>query len=300
MQWLPYWWRVQWLYPAYRCTLSFYFLVWLVYSIYDSWIYHKLEQHFSFFTNWSFLLWNVYLFVSAINVSLNQLWQCCSQRKSKNGGRRSSNKSRRRICCTCGEDRSTVCDKITWLLFTISSEVAVAVTVLYWVLSSWSDDAPSQSGLNFHVHLLNGIMAVLDLWIVGFPIHIFHFLYTFLYASCYVAFTGVHYATNSTASSDGKEYIYSVLDYGSKPGLAIGVVLGSTLGLLPLIHILFISQYLVRTWITSHLHKRLETYRKFLPAQETETGLNNVNDWQMSEAGTSRITSTTADDHCDV
>ena len=301
MQWMPYWWRVQWIYLAYRCTLSFYFLVWLAYSIYSSWFQGKLEQHFSFLANWSFLLWNAYLFISAINVSVNQLRQYCSQKKSCED-RQLSKRSCRRICCTCGKDRSTLCDKISWLFFTVSTEVAVIVTLLYWmILSGGDDDDTRGSALNLHIHLLNGITAVLDLWVTGFPVHIFHFLYTFLYAACYIAFTGVHYATNTTGSSEGNEYIYPVLDYGSKPSLAVGVVLGVMLGLLPLIHILFISQYLVRVWIIARLHKRFETYRKFLPVvQETETDLNNDNEG-MSEAGTSRMTfSTTADNHCDV
>ena len=175
----------------------------------------------------------------------------------------------------------------------------MTVTVLYWIILRDNDDP--ESGLSIHVHLLNGITAVLDLWITGFPVHIFHFVYTFLYASCYVAFTGVHYATNSTGSSEGDEYIYPVLDYGSRPNLAIGVILGATLGLLPLIHILFISQYLLRAWITARLHKKFEIYRKFLPVQETESDLNK-NGEEVSEAETSSRTtfSTTANSHCDV
>ena len=296
---MPSWWRVQWLYAVYRCALSFYFLVWLVYNTGNSWIHGTVERHFSFLTNWSFLLWNVYLFVSAVNVSVNQLRRHCRRQKKQE---RHSRTTSCRFCCTCGEDRSTLCDKVSWLLFTVSAELAVAVTLLYWAILSGEEDSPIESGLNLHVHLLNGIVALLDLWIVGFPVHIFHFLYTFLYASCYVAFTGVHYATNSTGSQEGEEIIYPILDYGSRPGLAAGAVLGVALGLLPLIHVLFICQYLARAWITSRLHKRFEVYRRFgPPALQTETGFN-VDDGEMSEAGTSRVTftTTTAEEDCDV
>ena len=145
----------------------------------------------------------------------------------------------------------------------VSAEVAVAVSLLYWaILSKNQDPSLMTSAGNIHVHLINGIVALLDLWIVGLPIHILHFLYTFLCALCYVAFTGVHHVTTNTTTSR----LYQVLDYKTDPGPAAGVVIGFALGLLPLLHVLFISQYLLRHWVTGHLQKRLGIYRKFLLA----------------------------------
>ena len=286
---MPYHWRVQWLYPVYRCTLSSYFLVWQVYNISNACFYGTLERHFSFLTNWSFLLWNLYLFVSAVNVTINQL---CHHRC-----RHTKAAMPRKLCCTCGQDRSTLCDKISWLLFTVSTESAVTVTVLYWAILSSSEESPLTSPANLHVHLLNGIVAVGDLWVSGIPVHLFHFLYTFLYVSCYVAFTGVHYATNTTGTSEGHEYLYPVLDYGAQPGLSAGLVIGVVLGFLPLLHILFIAQYLARTWITTRMHNKVGIYRKFSPTSAPTQGEPrfNVDDGESSEMET---TFTTADDDC--
>ena len=284
---MPYWWRVQWLYVVYRCTLSFYFLVWLVYNISTAHSNGSTEKHFSFLTNWSFLVWNIYLFVSAISVSINQLrrHQCCLRKNTH------SRPTINHCCCTCicSHDKTTVCDKLSWLLFTISSELAVAVTILYWSLQSTGDTFPSDPGANVHVHLVNGCVAVLDVWIAGFPIHIFHFLYTFLFMSSYAVFNQVQYATNNTITL--KEKSYPIFDYGSKHGLAVGVVFGISFGLLPLVHAIFIFQYLCRNWITTQLHKRLQAYRKHLSSAVLMEHSDTLED---GEADSSRVTFSTA------
>lgn len=299
---MPYWWRVQWLYPIYRCTLSFYFLVWLIYIASNSHIYGTTEQYLSLLTNWSFILWNIYLMVSAINVTINQLCQqlhCCQRRCCSEGSRP------KRWSCTYGQDKTTICDKISWLLFTVSTELAVAVCLLYWsILNRNNEEYPIESGANLHIHLLNGIVALLDVWVTGFPVHLFHFFYTFVCISTYAVFTGIHYATNST-SRDGERYIYPILDYGSRPGLAVGVVFGVLLVLFPLLHLFIISQYLLRHWITSRfLQNKLRIYRKYIMSRDNMAvdGSDIFNDdGEMSEAGTSRITcSTAAVDDCDV
>ena len=177
----------------------------------------------------------------------------------------------------------------------------MAVCLLYWSL--FNDNSFSSNSLttDLHLHLLNGIVAILDLWVTGFPVHLLHFFYTFVCISSYAVFTGVSYARNSTATADTEqeEHLYPHLDYASSPGLAAGVVIGVTLGLFPLLHLFFVSQYLLRHWITSRfLQHKLLIYRKY----SSEDGkavvgrmdfFDDDNDGEMSEAGTSRVTRST-------
>ena len=239
-------------------------------------------------------MWNLYLLISAVSVAMNQLrrHQCCKKKK------RSS--KQRKLCCTCGHDKTTICDKISWLLFTISAELAVVVSLLYWTFLSGRD---AFSGTSLHIHLVNGIVALLDVWITGTPIHLFHHFYTLVFVSSYAAFTGVYYATNSTGR-EGENYIYPVLDYSSSPGLAVGAVVGIALVVLPLIHVFFIAHYLVRNWITGRLHKKFQVYRKFLPDEEPVKKAEYLYDGVFSETGSSRLSthtcSTNMDEECDV
>ena len=244
----------------YRCAVSFYFLVWLIYNGSNSRLFGPPEKFFIFLTNWSFIAWNLYLLASAISVAINQLQQyyhCCKKRS----------RTQSRNCCTCNTDETTLCDKLSWLLFTISAELAVGVTLLYWTLLRDDESDTLYSGGNLNVHLINGIVAILDLWIIGIPIHIFHVFYTLLFASTYAAFTGVYFVANGT-SREGENYIYPVLDYESNPGLAAGLVVGAAFVVVPIIHGLFIVQYLLRNWVTARVHKKVRTYRRFLFDEE--------------------------------
>ena len=196
--------------------------------------------------------------MSAISVAINQLQQyyhCCKKRSRTQSGN----------CCACDTDETTLCDKLSWLLFIIGAEPAVLVTLLYWILLRGGD---LSSGGNLNTHLINGIVAILDLWIIGIPIHIFHVFYTFLFASTYAAFTGVYFAANGTGLEPGENYIYPVLDYESNPGLAAGLILATAFVALPAIHGLFIVQYLLRNWVTARIHKKVRMYRRFLFDEE--------------------------------
>lgn len=259
MQWLPYNWKMQWLYIMYRLLLFFYFLLWTMYII-------SLEppgKSLIFLTNWSLIVWDLYLFVSVTSVSINQLRQyICPTRKQQT--------SLKWVCCVFGKNQATLCDKISWLLFVVSAESAVAVTLLYWV--RLREDGASLYPAVHHPHLTSGIVATLDLWITGLPVHLFQILYSLLFTSTYAAFTGVYYIANGTNTQDN--FIYPVLDYDSNPGLATAVVVVVGLIFLPLIHVCFIVQYLLRTWATVYVHRRVKLYTDF---EDESSQVDSVN-----------------------
>lgn len=148
---------------------------------------------------------------------------------------------------------------IQWLLFTISSELAVAITVLYWaflhatVIDHW----------DVTLHLLNGVMAFLEVWITRLPVRIYHVVYVMLFSSVYVLFTGIYYVSGGINDHSNTTYIYSVLDYENAPASAAAFASINVLMLTLVIHLFFYANYLLREgtlhfiarkckWIESH------------------------------------------------
>lgn len=249
---------MQWIYLLYRTVVSFYFLVWLVTSN----INLNSPRILIYLTEWSFILLNAYLLVALIATAINFILVYIYPKRKEVTENSELEESEHSKSCGYHGDRTTICDKLAWLLFLVATESAVAVVVLYWTFISGDVDSGEQySAINIHFHALNGIVAVLELWITGLPIHLLHFIYPTFFAAMYSAFTGVYYAVNGTGS-DGERYIYPVLDYSSQPGVAAGIILGAVVGL-SVIHVLFLLQYLLRNWVTSLLQHKVGMYQRF-------------------------------------
>ena len=128
---------------------------------------------------------------------------------------------------------------IHWLLFTLGTDVTFGISVLYWALA-----------LQRWGHLVNGIVAVVEVWISGVPVQLLHFIYPMIYAAVYSVFTGIYFAASGNVIYD------NVLDYGEGLGLAVGVVVGVTLVFIPLMHLIFYFQYFVKFWILYYIFGR--------------------------------------------
>ena len=262
LQWLPHTVKVQWIYLLYRAVVSYYFLVWLV-SI-------SINPHGSsprillFLTQWSFIFLNAYLFVALLTTVINFIGVYVYPRKKRveedspeitdSDGHRSNK------CCRSPGDQATLCDKLTWFLFLVGAESAFVTVLLFWILIG--NSANISITVNVHLHVLNGVVAILEVWVTGIPIHLLHFIYMVLLAGTYGVFTGIHYGVNATGF-DGERYIYPVLDYESQPGMAAGTVIVCALVVCPLVHLLFYLQYLFRHWLTTRLQRHFKLYRRY-------------------------------------
>ena len=105
-------------------------------------------------------------------------------------------------------------------------------------------------------HLVNGIIALVEIWVTGVPVHFLHFVYVQIIAGSYVVFTGIYFAANLTNNMDGERYIYSVLDYEANPGTASALVILVVLVLVPAIHLVFYLQYVLRYWLVYFIYGR--------------------------------------------
>ena len=257
-QWLPHTLKAQWLYLLYRMAVAFYFLVWLL-AIYINFSSPKV---FILLTHWSFIALNLYFLSALAGTAVNFFLVYVHPRKKRvESPPDTEEEEDNRRCCrlTTWQDQATVCDKVTWALFIIAVESAFMVALLFWIFISGAVEL--SPAVNAHVHILNGVFALVEVWITGLPIHLLHFLYPLLFSVSYGVFTGVYYAVNGTGPT-GESYIYPVLDYDSQPGAAIGTLSVALVACL-MIHLLFHCQHLFRHWLTSHLQHRSKYYKRY-------------------------------------
>ena len=254
--------KTQWIYLLYRTVIAFYFLVWLL-AIGINFSSPKL---LIYLTQWSFLALNAY-FISALITTVVNFFLVYVYPKRRRvespPDAEEDEESYERHCCKSSTDKTTFCDKITWALFLVGAESSFMVVLLFWILIGSSDNAPDiNPSVNAHVHALNGVIALVEVWITGIPVHLLQFVYPALFTTTYGVFTGVYYAANGT-DPFGESAIYPViLDYGSQPGVAVGTLVVSTVIVL-LIHLFFHAQYRLRHWLTARLQRRFRPYRRY-------------------------------------
>ena len=254
MQWLPQKWQTQSIFLVYRWIFACYFLGWLIAS--TSPTDDSEPKYLIYLTNWSMIMWVAYLLVAAILVTVKLLQVNVFQRSTFDALTPSDNSAgiidASRGCCGVGTDGTNWYHKVQWLLFTIAGGAALTVTILYWSLLY--NDSTKLDGVNINVHLTTGIMAVVDIWISGTPIRIYHTIYLQLYGVAFTAFSGIYFAADGK-NSDDDPYIYEQLDYESHPGKAAVTVIATILGL-PIIHLLFYIMYVLRFYASRFILQR--------------------------------------------
>ncbi len=220
------------------------------------------------------LAWTGYLLVAALSVTVkftqvHALGRGSSEHNPQNQEFFDASQG----CCGYQSDGISWYQKIHWFLFTVGTDGAFAVTVLYWLLIY---DGEHVSGVNINTHLTNGVLAVFDLWFSKTPVRLFHAIYFVAFCAAYVVFTGIYHAANGTNAEDDP-YIYEVLDYEDSPGTAAAYALVVVLVFVPFVHVLFYLQYIARFWITYALfhrtqrsHSRLDAESGRPPSEETE------------------------------
>ena len=241
----------------FRWVMAGYFAGWLIPSG-----LHELNggvKYFIFLTNWCYLAWCSYLIISAVSVTLKvSLVYCC---KNHSTGLRSTSTLLENPnpyididkpvgCCGRENDATSWYQKVQWVFFYLGAEMAVIVSVLYWVVLYRSSHV--LDGVNVNTHLVNGIIAFFDICFSGTPIRLLHIIYPVLFAICYTVFTGIYFAADGTNVNDDP-YIYSVLDYENDPGTATAWVLIVIMVFVPIMHLLLYGVYTVRFWLTYFL-----------------------------------------------
>lgn len=244
---------------VYRWIISLYSLAWLVASGIDN--TNGGPKYFIFLTNWAFLLFNLYLLISAIAATLQFVIHYAYDNENLTHSdlyqRRNSLHGKDRIIrMLFGADYTHEVvwyQKVQWLLIPLGLEMAVGVPVLYWTVVYRSSH--DLDGVNLNTHLVNGVVALFDICFSSIIIRLLHLVYLFFIGAVYVIFTGIYYAADGT-NVQNEPYIYSAIDYGDNLGLALLYIFLIVLIFLPLLHIFTYVVCGTRQWLVKRICKR--------------------------------------------
>lgn len=223
------------IYFLYRWFLAVYFSYWLSVSLTKYWDGGKALVTFN---HWCSMLFVAYLVVAALSMAVTLIRMHAfgfrnnpeqtpfkklhaQGRKSIKHDQSSDSSSDQETskedkdvvsghtCAMISEDETTWYQKLQWILFTVGSESTFAGVVLYWILSPINVQQIWDPWNKFDVNMdfLNGLVALLDVWISGKPVRLLQFLYLQLYFSLYIGFIAVY-----CASVDGDHYGSSSID----------------------------------------------------------------------------------------
>ena len=200
-----------------------YNFAWLIYNIY---LYRA--KLFIFLTNWTYLILNLY-FLLASKLTFAAFY--CEYRKPRRETGPSTNEKEERSVEVemepgdenaksgdtaketeeaCEEDALQFQHKLLWLLYIISANGGLLVTVGYWTVL-YEDDEPIDAN-NITKHALNSVFVLIDTFLCSIPVRLFHFIYPLLYMIIYLGYTVVYWVLGGT-NLQGQSYIYKLLDY---------------------------------------------------------------------------------------
>lgn len=257
LQWLPHQWKYQLMYLCYRWVVMLYFLIWLIITIFQATKFIKFK-YLIFLTHWSFIAWNSYLVFSAITTTMAVCQEERKQELEDDHSNHDFTSAEKSTSCSgreVGQTALTTRFKIQWVLFMIGGEYAVTISVLYWSLFYSPNSEQNLYSLDsLHVHLINGIFAIIEVWISGIPVRLYHAVYSIAFGFVYILFTVVYYAAEGR-DPNGNRFIYPFLDYGCHPRAAVVVALTCAVLFVGSMHLVFFLQYMVRQSITNLLYQ---------------------------------------------
>lgn len=211
--------------------MSFFVSVWIM-SIVDE---KNLDKEAIFRVKWLIYLTNWGFTICMIQAILATA-MCMASYRASGGGKTEVN-----------EEMSVLqmLYKPYWIIFSISMDIAIAITLLYWILI-YDESKMDLDALNFLVHGTNSIAMVIELLVTAHPINLIHCLWSVLFGFVYIIFSVIYHVSGGT-SRDGGPSIYPLLNWnkaGSTAGICIGVLF-----FLVFLHVFIYAVHWVRCWV---------------------------------------------------
>ena len=248
------------IYLIYRWVIALYFSGWMIGSGYVGHIRHG-PRYAIFITSWTFILLTLYLIVAAIAVSAKfVLENFLKKTPPKLFTMDDLHDHPTTLRCVCHYEQEGLpwYLQVMWVLFLISSGLALPVSLVYWSTVFDANNVTSWP-VNVHEHLLNILPGLLDTLITGIPVRLLQVAYLMMFAATYTIFTAIYYAAGGTNAA-GDRYIYSIIDYENSPGEAVGVLVVLVLVAPLVVHSMYWGLYLLRTLVLLKRHQRHYTH----------------------------------------
>ena len=143
------------------------------------------------------------------------------------------------------QDKTPWFVKVMWAIHIVAVAASLPVTVVFWATVFEPEDGVSAASI--HVHGVNLLLVLIDIFVSRIPIQILHFFYPMTYAVVYVTFLAVYWAANGT-NELSQPYVYSITDFGQIPVYASLTCIGLVL-VAGIVHLLFFAIAQIRDQI---------------------------------------------------
>ncbi|KAK2181264.1 hypothetical protein NP493_404g02071 [Ridgeia piscesae] len=217
------------LYVFYRLAVATFFGSSTVYSV----MYFDSYSHWIIYlTHWSYSV-----------ITINTILQAvCVTRHYINGNKQATDKAHLQMSPVF---------KVIWVLQNITFTSAPLVSAIYWpaVYRGTALDL-----INISTHIVNSGYVVVDVFITAIPVRILHFLHVVAFATVYILFTVIYWASGGT-NVYGEPFVYSILDYGNEPSKAADWLIGVYVALV-LIHCGIYALYRLRVLLSGLCGRR--------------------------------------------
>ena len=234
----------------YRLIFGFYCLGWIIFSGFHPW--NGKIKWFIYLTNWSYALVTLYFLGAGLASILhfrqqNAAASSYTVQLTTNEEHRSRDTEENAPLDTEDAEQQSMAwyHKALWVLYNISAPNAFLITVVYWgvLYTGYPTDM-----LDVSTHALNSVFMLTETCVGSVPVRVLHVIYPMAYSSLYLSMSAIYWACGGT-NALGKSYIYTVLDYGSRPALSAGFCLVYVLVAVPLFHLLVFGFYKIRSFI---------------------------------------------------
>ena len=143
------------------------------------------------------------------------------------------------------QDKTPWFVKVMWAIHIVAVAASLPVTVVFWATVFEPENGASAASI--HVHGVNLLLVLIDIFVSRIPILILHFFYPMAYAVVYVTFLAVYWAANGT-NELSQRYVYSITDFGQSPVSASFACIGLVL-VAGVVHLLFFAIAQIRDQI---------------------------------------------------
>ncbi len=235
----------------YRWIVLGYFIGWLTASGVQ--FSNNGARYLIYLTNWAIIGFVVYLLVAALSVTTKFLTVHCLHKSQDDAAvcaQQDYQFNKPQGCCGYKSNRLSWYQMIHWAAFSVCSEIAFVITILYWaILYDPNSPADALDGVNVNTHLVNGLVSIIDVFFFGVPVNLLHIIYPVSFGAAYASFSGIYWAANGTNPGNNERYIYSLLDYSKNPSFAAIIAILVVVLFIPLMHMVFYAIYLGRFWL---------------------------------------------------
>ncbi|XP_071498431.1 protein rolling stone-like [Diadema antillarum] len=235
----------------YRTVVAGYFFSFLIYFLVYAGGGGYGAKVLIYLTDWTFIEVTLYFCVSFINVFIDYITD--RRRGADSQVNQSGGKFRYQL---------------EWLLFNISINVCIIVTLVYWPILR--PQIPKNQEIPLHIdisiHLLPCILCLVDLFLTKVHLRFVHVLYPALYLFAYLLFAVIYWAAGGTDPS-GNRYIYPIIDFGGNPGIAVATVFGVAAATFLAQGFLKLLYILRRRCLDTNVSERVEEQEPLVPDQ---------------------------------